>query len=429
MSATPRWRRQRRFATTLAVVGVAAACTIAATASARSTEAITLRVSLFGDFGYHDLYKQFEQAHPGITIKEDIQNYADHHANLAKHLATGAGADDVEAVEVGFISQFKAQPQNFQDLNQYGAASLKSQWLPWKWQQSIAPNGAQIGLGTDVGSLAICYRSDLFKQAGLPTSRAAVSKLWPTWQAYVNAGKRFQAKAPQGVHFFDSASNVFNAMIGQLNPAYYDAGGKVVVGSNPAVKNAWALTTKGVAAGESAGLAAFSTDWNTGFKKGTFATVTCPAWMMGYIQGQAPATKGKWDIASVPGGGGNWGGSFLTIPKQSKHAQEAYDLVKFLTSPASEAYVFKQTGNLPSQPGLYTSKAISGFKNPFFSNAPVGQLFTTSAKRLKPQITGPHQGDIQTASSNALQRIEQKKQSADASWTQFLKDVENVAGT
>jgi cellobiose transport system substrate-binding protein len=429
MSATPRWRRQRRFATTLAVVGVAAACMIAATASARSTETITLRVSLFGDFGYHDLYKQFEQAHPGITIKEDIQNYADHHANLAKHLATGAGADDVEAVEVGFISQFKAQPQNFQDLNQYGAASLKSQWLPWKWQQSIAPNGAQIGLGTDVGSLAICYRSDLFKQAGLPTSRAAVSKLWPTWQAYVNAGKRFQAKAPQGVHFFDSASNVFNAMIGQLNPAYYDAGGKVVVGSNPAVKNAWALTTKGVAAGESAGLAAFSTDWNTGFKKGTFATVTCPAWMMGYIQGQAPATKGKWDIASVPGGGGNWGGSFLTIPKQSKHAQEAYDLVKFLTSPASEAYVFKQTGNLPSQPGLYTSKAISGFKNPFFSNAPVGQLFTTSAKRLKPQITGPHQGDIQTASSNALQRIEQKKQSADASWTQFLKDVENVAGT
>ena len=42
---------------------------------------------------------------------------------------------------------------------------------------------------------------------------------------------------------------------------------------------------------ESAGLAAFSNDWNTGYKKGTFATVTCPAWMMGYIQGQAPKTK------------------------------------------------------------------------------------------------------------------------------------------
>ena len=59
--------------------------------------------------------------------------------------------------------------------------------------------------------------------------------------------------------------------------------------------------------------------------------------MMGYIQGQAPATKGKWDIAAVPGGGGNWGGSFLAVPKQSQHPAEAADLVKFLTSPASEA--------------------------------------------------------------------------------------------
>ena len=391
-------------------------------------DTVTLRVSLFGDFGYHDLYKQFQASHPGIKIQEDIQNYADHHANLAKHLATGAGADDVEAVEVGFIAQFKSQPQNFYDLRDYGAASLKSRWLPWKWQQSLAANGAQIGLGTDVGSLAICYRRDLFQQAGLPTGRTAVSKLWPNWQSYIDVGTRFQGSAPKGVHFFDSASNVFNAMIGQLNPAYYDAAGKVIVGANPGVKTAWNLTTQGVASGASAGLAAFSTDWNTGFKKGTFATVTCPAWMMGYIQGQAPATKGMWDIAAVPGGGGNWGGSFLAIPKQSKHPKEAYELAKFLTSPASEAYVFKQTGNLPSQPALYASKAISSFRNPFFSNAPVGKVFTTSAKRLKPQITGPHQGDIQTASSSALQRVEQGKQSADASWKQFLKDVENVAG-
>ena len=73
-----------------------------------SHENVTLRVNLFGDFGYHDLYKQFEKAHPGVTIKEDIEDYATHHTNLAKHLATGAGADDVEAIEVGFIAQFKS---------------------------------------------------------------------------------------------------------------------------------------------------------------------------------------------------------------------------------------------------------------------------------------------------------------------------------
>jgi cellobiose transport system substrate-binding protein len=408
------------------VTGVGAAA-LASTATAKS-HAVTLRVGLFGDFGYHDLYKQFEASHPNIDIKEDIQSYPDHHSNLAKHLATGAGSDDVEAIEVGFIAQFKSTPQYFYNLNAYGAKKLQKQWLPWKWRQSVANNGAQIGLGTDVGSLGICYRRDVFKKAGLPTSRAAVSKLWPTWQAYVKAGQRFQKRAPKGVHFFDSGSNVYNAMIGQLNPAYYSASGKLIVGTNPKVKKAWQLTTDAIRKGESAGYAAFSNDWNTGFKQGTFATVTCPAWMMGYIQGQAPDTSGMWDIAAVPGGGGNWGGSFLAVPKQSQHAQEAYELIKFLTSPAAEAYVFKQTGNLPSQPKLLKSSAVQSFRNPFFSNAPVGKIFATSALKLKPQILGPHQGDIQTAVSDALQRIEQKKQSAAASWKQFLKDVQNVAG-
>jgi cellobiose transport system substrate-binding protein len=423
---TPR-RRVTTLAAAVIVLGLCATAVVASTASGGSRATITLRVGLFGDFGYQDLYKKYEATHPNIDIKEDVQSYPDHHSNLAKHLAVSSGADDIESVEVGFIAQFKSQPSLFVNLNKLGAKKLQKQWLDWKWRQSVAPNGAQIGLGTDVGSLAICYRRDLFKKAGLPTSRAAVSKLWPTWQHYMAVGKRFQKHAPKGVSFFDSGSNVFNAIIGQLNPAYYDAKGKVIVGSNPKVKAAWKLTMQGVQAHESAGLAAFSNDWNTGYKKATFATVTCPAWMMGYIQGQAPKSKGKWDIAAVPGGGGNWGGSFLTVPKQGSHTKEAYDLAKFLTSPASEAYIFKQTGNLPSQPKLLKSKAVLGFKNPFFSNAPVGKIFGTSALKLKPQILGPHQGDIQTAVSNAIQRVEQHKQSPAKSWKQFLKDVKAVA--
>jgi len=401
-----------------------------ASASGSGGGKVALTVNVFGNFGYEQLYKQFEAAHPNITITErgtgsDLSNYT---PALTKNLVAGSGAGDVVALEEGIMIQFKEQAQNFVDLGQYGGNDDQSNFLPWKFAGGQSADGSKlIGLGTDVGSMGMCYRRDLFAKAGLPTSRAAVSKLWPTWQKFVAVGKRFQQHAPKGVSFVDSGSNVFNAIIGQLNPAYYDSHGQVIVGSNPKVKSAWKATMQAVQAHESAGLAAFSTDWNTGYKKGTFATVTCPAWMMGYIQGQAPKSKGKWDIASVPGGGGNWGGSFLTVPKQGSHTKEAYDLAKFLTSPASEAYIFKQTGNLPSQPALYKSKAITSFKNPFFNNAPVGKIFTDSAKKLKPQVTGPHQGDIQTAVSNAIQRVEQHKQSPDKSWKQFLKDVKAVA--
>ena len=110
--------------------------------------------------------------------------------------------------------------------------------------------------------------------------------------------------------------------------------------------------------------------------------------MMGYIQGQAPKTAGKWDIAAVPGGGGNWGGSFLAVPKQSKNQALAYELVKFLTSPASQALRLQaDRATCRASPALYIDPAIANFKNPFFNNAPVGKIFTTSAKALKPQVT------------------------------------------
>ena len=110
-----------------------------------------------------------------------------------------------------------------------------------------------IGLGTDVGSLGICYRTDLFKKAGLPTSPAALGRMWKTWQDFLNTGKQFQAHAPKGVKFIDSGSNLYNAIIAQANPAYYDAAGKVIASTNPKVKAAWNLTMQAVSSGRTSG--------------------------------------------------------------------------------------------------------------------------------------------------------------------------------
>src|SRR6476646_9088463 len=184
-------KRRGRLVLVAAVVAVLATVSGLSVkgASAAKRSNITLTIDVFGDFGYHDLYAQYEASHPGITIKEDTEDYAPHHTALAQHLATGAGADDIEAVEVGFIAQFAAQPQNFVDLRQYGAGALKSRYTAWKYQQAVAHSGSVIGLGTDVGSLGICYRTDLFKRAGLPTSPAALGAMWKTWQAFLATGQ------------------------------------------------------------------------------------------------------------------------------------------------------------------------------------------------------------------------------------------------
>ncbi|WP_460366294.1 hypothetical protein [Actinocorallia lasiicapitis] len=39
--------------------------------------------------------------------------------------------------------------------------------------------------------------------------------------------------------------------------------------------------------------------------------MACPSWMLGVIREKAGAAyRGKWDVTAIPGGGGNWGGSY-----------------------------------------------------------------------------------------------------------------------
>ncbi|MEV6207047.1 hypothetical protein [Kitasatospora sp. NPDC051914] len=72
---------------------------------------------------------------------------------------------------------------------------------------SSADGKALFGLGPDMGGMALCYRSDLFKAAGLPTERGQVSALLTDRPACTAAGKRFLANSPdKNVKWFDRAA-------------------------------------------------------------------------------------------------------------------------------------------------------------------------------------------------------------------------------
>ncbi|SEG59439.1 cellobiose transport system substrate-binding protein [Nonomuraea solani] len=431
---TPRIRRLGLPVLTASVLALATACGgggggggTAAESSAKPGEKIKLTIGLFGDFGFKPLYEEYKKTHPDIEIVENVTQFNDHHSNLVKRLATNAGAGDIEAVEVGYISTFTAQPGRFNDLKQYGLDKRQPDYLDWKWQQGLSKDGAQVlGLGTDVGGLAMCYRKDLFKKAGLPTDRTEVAALWPTWDQYIATGKKFAAANVAGAKFVDSPGEIFRAMVNQAPIGLYDAQDTIIVDSNADVKKAWDLSNQITQEGLTAKLAAFSPPWNTGFAKGSFATIICPAWMTGFIQEQAKDASGKWDIATVPGGSGNSGGSHLMVPKQSKHPKEAAELIDFLTSKDNQAKVFKEEGTFPSIPALYDDPSIQNFTKPFFGDAPIGKIYSEAAKALKPQHLGPKEADVRVAIGNGLGRVEQGKQTPDEAWAQVLEDVKKI---
>jgi cellobiose transport system substrate-binding protein len=265
----------------------------------------------------------------------------------------------------------------------------------------------------------MCYRPDLFEAAGLPSDPAAVAKLWPDWDAYIETGKRFRA-AELPAQWTDAASNIFNQILAQQPVGYFDRSEKLVIESDPGVRTAWDLTVEMVLAGESAKYIPFNPQWRAALQGGRFATLTCPAWVLGWIQQNAPSARGKWNVTTVPGGAGNWGGSWLAVPARSEHREEAYRLAAWLTAPEQQKRVFKDTGNLPSAPQLYDDPAITEFRNPFFNNAPVGRIFASSVRSKPAQYLGRNNAVVRKLFEDKLSEVEVGERPAGQAWSEAV---------
>jgi cellobiose transport system substrate-binding protein len=388
----------------------------------------------FGTAGaFDEAVAAFKVANPKIDV--DVQNMGqlkDFTPKLVQWLAAGSGAGDVVMLEEGTLLGYLQDNKNFANLLDLGAASLKDDFLPYKWDGAFTADKKKlIGLGTDIGGLAMCYRTDLFAQAGLPTARDDVSAKIKTWDDYATLGKQFAASpAGRTAKWLDSATSVMQPYVMQNSDTwFYSRDNKFIGDTNPVVKKGWDYGLKLASDGLTSKLERWSTDWTAAYKNAAFATVPCPAWYTGTIKDNAgDAAKGKWDIATIPGGSGNWGGSYLAIPQQSKVKKQAFELTKYLTGKEGSLIEYKKTGNMPSNVKALDDPAFKDSKNEYFNNAPTGQIFGSSAKGLKPIFLGPkHQQLWENVFEPQMRSAEQGKSSSADAWKKAVEDGKKLA--
>lgn len=418
---------------TIALALPLAACSSSSDDASGGTDGkVTLTVATFNDFGYSDeLLASYTTAHPNVTVKQvKAAKTEDARANLNTKLAAGGeGLADIEAIEVDWLPELMQYPDLFTDLTD---SSLGGRWVQWKVDQATTSEGKLIGYGTDIGPEAICYRSDLFAKAGLPTDREAVATLLggadATWDSYFTVGKQFTSAT--SIPWFDSAGATYQGMVNQVENAYEDSDGtpKDLATNTDIQKLYESVLTASETDGLSAGLEQWSEDWTAAFQNDGFATMLCPAWMTGPIEQNSGGVVG-WDIADVfPGGGGNWGGSFLTVPASGKNTEAAKELAAWLTAPEQQTIAFENAGTFPSQIEAQQSEAVQSFTNDFFNNAPVGTIFSERANAItSAPFKGPNYFAIHQTVQDAIKRVDVEK-SADAatSWTKAVQAFKDL---
>jgi cellobiose transport system substrate-binding protein len=372
--------------------------------------------------------QDYQKTNPGVRIKLTEVGTSVETAQALTTALAGGKVPDLVLIQGDDLPKFVQQPQNFYDLRELGADRIKGDYLGWVMSQSTAKSGQILGIPTDVGGMAVAYRTDLFKAAGLPTDREDVGKLWPTWDAFIETGKKYTAAT--GKAFVDNAgTSVFYQAVNQASEKYYDPAGNLVYDKNPQVKLAFDLGIKAAQARITAKQSSFTEGWSAGMGKDQFAVIAAPSWLLEVIRDNAPKTKGKWDVATIPGGTGNWGGSYLAIPKRAKNPEAAWKYIASTQSPTGQLQHFVVAGSLPTTPSVYKDPKLTSLKDTFFSDAPIGTIYTDSLLALKPFYIGPDSSAIGQEFLNAITNVEQGKGDATKAWGAALNNIKKAIGT
>lgn len=248
------------------------------------------------------------------------------------------------------------------------------------------------------------------------------------WDKYFEVGKQFVEAT--GIPWFDGGTGTYQGILNQVEQPFEESDNTVIpLDQNDTIKKVYDQVLKAsVEDNLSAHLSQWSEDWTNAFQNDGFATMLCPPWMLGVVEGNAEGVEG-WDVAPVfPGGGGNWGGSYLTVPAQGAHPEEARELAAWLTAPEQQIKAFETKGNFPSQLEALDSPELTEYTNEFFNNAPIGQIFSDMSKKITVQpYKGPNFFALTTLVTDGITRVDvDKTDDAQASWDKVIAEYNQL---
>ncbi len=389
----------------------------------KSGEKVTLDFWTFGATNYEELAKEYEKENPNVTVKVRAAETAEHHDALFTALSAGSGAPDITMLEIDQLDRFKGAQDRFENLYDHGAKDIQDQYLDWKWKTGEDDSGDfLIGLPTDIGPKALYYRADLFEAAGLPTEPEEVTALINSPKAFEEAGVKVKEKT--GKVFIDSIEMAFRAYLDGAETTFLNSKGELLIEEEGnAVKEAYDYAVKLNEMGIVGKFEMWSPEWANAVNKGEFAAELGAGWLKGWMEGNAQEASGKWRVATLPTEfAANWGGSFISIPSETKNAKEAYKFTSWLVSPDNQLKSFQDKGLFPSAQAVYEMDTFKTNKDEFFGGQSTAPVFAQAAQDINGTVyKGEKYFPIYSEVLNSLKNVQSKGTDPEKEWKAAVK--------
>ena len=377
----------------------------------------------FGNTGYDKLIEEYVAENPHVTINLQNSDMNDLHDNLFTSISAGTGAPDITMIEEAQIERYRNAEHAFTNLFDFGAKDVAGNYLDWVWKNGENADGSFLfGLPTDIGPTVMFYRTDVFEEAGLESSPEAVSELIQTWEDYEKVAQQIKEKT--GKLMTDSGELIYNARRDQSTQQYFNTSDELIIEDHNQLKDAFNYVSSMLDQGLVGDIPLWTPEWFAGMGEGTYATMLAPAWMQGVIKDNSPE-NGVWSITTMPEGAGNWGGSYLTVPAESKNAEEAYKFIAWLTAPEQQLKAFLDYGLFPSAPAVYDMPEFKEYTDEYFGGIATAQVFSDAAQQVEPVYKGRLYYPVDAEVKQAIDNVAAGKDSA-SEWAEALERMQRV---
>jgi multiple sugar transport system substrate-binding protein len=351
---------------------------VVAGCASRAEGPVTLRFWAMGREGevVQELVRDFEREHPDIRVTvQQIPWGAAHEKLLTAYV--GRATPDLAQLGNTWISEFAAlsalEPL---DARLAGSSAVpESAYFGGIWDTNVV-DGVTWGIPWYVDTRVLFYRRDLLQKAGFDS----IPGSWGEWrramEGMVHAGSKTAIFLPTNEYTpwiilgLQAGSELVtdNATHGAFSGPEYRRALDFVLGIFRDGL-APALTGNSIA------------NRYQEFERGTFGMYISGPWDVGEFRRRiSPEMQSSWATAPLPGPDGPAsgvsvaGGSSLVVFRGSRHPEQAWKLIEYLSQPAQQLRFHRLTGDLPARREAWRDTA--------FTNDPYSRAFALQLDRV-----------------------------------------------